>query len=277
MYKLSANGHTITYHDSDPSGNGSSGKLPTLLLLHGFPLHSAVWNDVAERMTGKARVIRPNLRGFGTFTNDADFGMHELAADVRALVLTLDLPPLIIAGLSMGGYVALDYVRNWQEGVIGLGLVNTRSGADAPEAKPARDEMAATAKRRGTPTVVSAMHPRMLAPEAYEQRPAVSEALLRIMLDTPATTIARASRAMRDRDDYSQDLRSFDGPISIVAGEEDQIVPLAESRAMADAVSSARLDVLPHCGHMSPVESPAEVAVALSRLVDDSQKSTLLN
>ncbi len=272
MKKLVLQGRTTTYHvdgpvsPADPDGS----VVKTVVLLHGFPLNARIWHDVAQLLAADYRVICPNLRGFGPFVADEDFTIEELAGDVRALLIELDALPCVMVGLSMGGYVAQSFADQWADDLLGLGLVNTRSAADGEAAKAARVATANLANARGTAAVVDGMHPKMLAHDTYRNAPGCSESLLRLMLDTPAPTIGRASRAMGDRKDYSGVLKGLRIPVAVVAGQEDQIVQLAEAQAVADQPKLGTLSILEGVGHMSPIEDPSAVAAIIRELVQSA-------
>jgi pimeloyl-ACP methyl ester carboxylesterase len=267
MNRLVVESRDITYEAAGPRTPPPPGT-PTLVLLHGFPLDCRVWANVATQMAEKYRVVRPNLRGFGPFTDEETFSIDDLAGDVRVLAHSLRDVPVVMAGLSMGGYVALSFAKQWIKELAGLALVNSRGKADAPEARPAREAMAQLARDRGTAAVVAQMLPNMLDRDSYTEHPAMVESLERIMLDTPVPTIANACLAMRDRDDYRGLLRETgDLPVTVISGDGDQIVPEAESQELgmlSDSIDHVRL---PGCGHMSPVEAPELVAEALDRLM----------
>ena len=284
MEKRLINGRTITYYVDAPSPSGrrrTAGKeepaadVPTIVLLHGFPMCGRVWAEVAERLASDYRVLRPNLRGFGPFVESESFSIEDLAADVHLLLHDLGVTPCVIAGLSMGGYVAQAYAERWTEDLKGLGLVNTRSHADDGAARQKREDMIRLAETRGTPAVVSGMHPKMLAPAAYKAKADVGEALLRIMLDTAAHTIVTGAKAMRDRKDYGDVVANLDMPVAVIAGVDDQIIPSVEAEELAETLHDGRLVLLDGVGHISPLEDPQAVATALAALARDAFNTRL--
>src|SRR5438105_9309550 len=90
------------------------GRGPAVMLLHGFPLDSRMWAGQIDALSAKYRVIVPDLRGFGQSPPAGAFTMESLADDVHALAQELGAVPFILAGLSMGAYVALAYVRKYR-------------------------------------------------------------------------------------------------------------------------------------------------------------------
>src|SRR5438045_475704 len=105
---------------------------PTLLLVHGFPLDHTLWDPQVESLRDVARVLAPDLPGFGTSAAPRTTMTMDDYAD--GLAATID-EPCVICGLSMGGYVALAFLAKHPDKVRGLILCNTRAGADDEKAR----------------------------------------------------------------------------------------------------------------------------------------------
>jgi pimeloyl-ACP methyl ester carboxylesterase len=258
------NGAVIHYADK---GDG-----PALALVHGFPLDHTVWTDQIDALAGKYRVIAPDLRGFGASGNDRAFSILDLADDLHTLLQSLGALPCVLAGLSMGGYVSLAFCKKYPADLRGLVLIDTKADGDDAQARIKRDEMAEVARESGAEAVAEMMFPRMLAPA--NQSGAVAERLRRVMLNCPSATIAHACLAMRDRDDFVNDLPSIPVPVMLIYGEQDAITPPQKGRDIAARVSRSQLVVIPGAGHMTPIETPRAVSEALEgfmRGVGDGQ------
>ncbi|MBC7784544.1 MAG: alpha/beta hydrolase [Burkholderiales bacterium] len=247
-----------------------AGSGPVLLLIHGFPLDSRVWDDVMAITSQARRTIALDLRGFGKSASahkEASQGstMTQLAQDVADFIKALDIAPCAVAGLSMGGYVAQELAWLDRTLIKHLVLVDSRSEADTPEAMSRRNVMAKLAKDAGTQPIVDQMYPNMLAPT---HDPRVGDRLRAIMESQPAETLADACIAMRDRQDYTQLLSELDFPVSIIVGEHDAITPPALGRALHEKLKTGRIIEIAGAGHMSPLEKPQAVAEALLTLTD---------
>ncbi len=231
---------------------------PTLLLIHGFPLNSNLWVPQLDDLANFVRVIAPDLRGHGQ--SDAIAGPYTvemLADDCGDLLGHLNVAtPFVVCGLSMGGYVAFEFFRRYSEHVAGLILTATRAGADTAEGKANRDKMAEMAKRRGVTAVTETMLPKMLAPKNYENDEELVEFLRGVMDSTSVEGVMGALAAMRDRPDSTATLADIDVPVLIIHGADDQIIPVAEAEAMAQAIPDARLVVIPNAGHLPNLEQP---------------------
>src|SRR5215218_10716820 len=122
----------------------TSGAGTPLVLLHGFPLDGRMWAPQVEALAGSYQVIVPDLRGFGTAREQAveEAGMDLLADDVARLLDDRGLDRVVLGGLSMGGYVALAFVRRHADRLGGLLLLDTKAGADSEQAWADRRAMA---------------------------------------------------------------------------------------------------------------------------------------
>lgn len=238
------------------------GKGPVLLLVHGFPLDRRVWDEQVSALADAFRVVAVDLRGFGQSTSAEPFTIESLGDDLHALVQKLG-GPVVLAGLSMGGYVALGYARKHPADLRALALVDTKSDADTPDGRQGRMKMIEAVRAGGSKAVADAMMPRMLAPDAAAGRPQLTRRLRQIMEACPPLTIEHALLAMRDRPDYNDDLPRIKVPTLIIVGESDQITPPALAQAMHSRMPGSKLAIIKGAGHMSPMEQPEQVNRAL--------------
>ncbi len=256
---ITVNGVTLAYDDQ--------GEGPPLLFVHGYPLDRTIWRDQVQNLRGW-RCVAPDLRGMGhSDAPDLGYSMATYAGDLVALMDSLDLGQAVICGLSMGGYIALELLRSSPERVRGLVLVSTRAEAESVEGRRARDQAAAQARDGGAAAVAEAMIPRILAPVSYQNDSLLGQ-VRQIMERTPVAGIAGALAAMRDRPDSTSLLPTLAVPILLIAGEMDQLVPLADMTRMHDAIPGSVLRVVPSAGHLPPVEQPGETTRILQEFLN---------
>lgn len=248
---------------------------PPIVLLHGFPLDHTMWNAQIATLQSTFRVIAPDLRGFGASQlaeGDAEngVGMERYAADVIGLLDSLQISePVVLAGLSMGGYVAWQVALRWPDRIRGLVPCDTRAVADADEPRAARFKMAEAAMQAGNSSPALAMMPKLLGAETREQRPEV-EALLRAMIERQtAEAVAAAQRGMARREDVRGKLDKITADSLCIVGAEDAISPPAEMHEFAALLAKSgdddvRIIEIDHAGHMTPLENPAAFTVALA-------------
>jgi pimeloyl-ACP methyl ester carboxylesterase len=229
-----------------------------ILFVHGYPHDHTIWRGLIDRLPDY-HCIAPDLRGMGqSDAPDLGYGMSIYAADLAALLDALGVENAVLCGLSMGGYIAFEFLRRWRSRVRGLILMNTRAEADSAEGRRARDVAAALARDGGGTAIAESMLPQMLAPETLSRRPDTVDRVRAMMARTPVSGIVGALAAMRDREASESLLPTLNRlPTLVMVGEADVLTPPHQASAMAKAIPGARLAVIPDAGHLPPVEQPA--------------------
>jgi 3-oxoadipate enol-lactonase len=235
-----------------------------IVLIHGYPFNRSLWNEQIEALSGSYRVIAPDLRGFGeSDSSDGPSTMNRMAQDVAALLDHLEIPRVTIGSLSMGGYVALAFYKQFASRVRALILADTRATPDSEEAKQTRAQQAEKALTEGMAGIADAMLPKLLTPETVSKRPEIVKRVRDMMLKTKPEGAAAALRGMAERDDQTSLLSKITVPTLILVGAEDAITPVADSEKMNQAVAGSRLVVLENAGHVSNLERTEEFNEAL--------------
>jgi len=248
---------------------GETSSRPPILLVHGFPLDHTMWQAQLDVYSPTHRVIAPDLRGFGNSTvTDGVVSMRQMADDLNALLEALEVKQsVVLCGLSMGGYVAFEFLRHYAPRVRALILCDTRSAADTPEAAANRHKTAAVALSHGALPVAEGMLPKLIAPASLTGKPHVVEALNRMMRATDPRGMAAALRGMAARADSTPLLASSRVPTLVIVGEHDAITSVAEMQQMAAGFPDARFVKIPDAGHMAPMESPTAVNAAMGEFL----------
>lgn len=238
---------------------------PPLVLLHAFPLSGAMFGQLAGRLAATQRVITPDLRGFGDSPDPgADEPSLELMADdVVALLDRLDIDRAMVAGVSMGGYVAMAMLRRVPERVAAVALIDTKASADADEARANRERVAQAVLNNG-PRALRPMLDTLLGDTTRKERPEIVAQVTGWLDAARPKGVAWAQRAMAARPSSFDVLASAKAPVTVIVGAEDTLTPREDAVAIAEArVPPAPLRVLAGAGHLSPVEDPDAVAGAL--------------
>jgi YbgC/YbaW family acyl-CoA thioester hydrolase len=240
------------------------GEGPAVLFIHGYPHDRRIWAHQVAGLEGFRR-IAPDLRGMGASdAPDLGYSIETYAGDLAALLDTLGVDDAVLCGLSLGGYVAFEFLRRWRRRVRGLVLLDTRAEADSADARRARDAAAAKAREQGPAAVADDLLERMLAPGTRLRAPEVAAAVREMMAATPLAGMIGALGAMRDRPDSTELLSGLGGlPTLVLVGEEDALTPPDQVRALARAIPGARFVAVPGAGHLPPVEQPAATTGAL--------------
>jgi pimeloyl-ACP methyl ester carboxylesterase len=245
-----------------------------LVLLHAYPLSSAMWLAQRESLAKRFRVLTPDLRGFGgSVLGDDDPSVDVMADDVAALLRSKGIDRAVIGGLSMGGYVAMAFCRRHLDQVLGLVLANTKATADTSARQAERLELADRIDSEASVReLVEELLPKLVGPTTFRQRALVYGRVRGLVQSTPPRAAAWAQRAMAGRTDAIETLRSVRVPALVIAGSEDEIATEDDARAMAEALPNAEMLLVPRCGHLTAVEQPelfneavAEFVTALAR------------
>jgi len=240
-----------------------------LLLVHGYPLDHAMWRGQLDGLAETCRLIAPDLRGFGA--SDVTPGtatMAQMADDLAGLLDALKISePVVLCGLSMGGYVAWQFALKYRRRLAKLILCDTRAIADTPEAAAGRLKTAERVLAEGAAVAAEALVPKLFAPATFSEQPQIVEATRQVILRTSPEGIAAALRGMSERPDVTARLPQIDVPALVLCGQHDGISPPQEMRQFAAQMPQARFLEIAGAGHMAPLEQPAAVNAAIREFV----------
>lgn len=192
----------------------------------------------------------------------ADHRRDDTVAGIAARLLAAAPPRFGLVGISMGGYVAFEVLRQAPERVLRLGLLNTSARPDTPEATAKRRGQIAQAQAGQLRDVVDAMYPNLVAAEHHDL-PGLRDTVRAMGDDTGADAFVRQQQAILSRPDSRPLLARITCPTLVLTGDNDGLIPPAMSEEMAATIPGARLVRVPRCGHLSTLEQPDEVSRAL--------------
>jgi pimeloyl-ACP methyl ester carboxylesterase len=246
-------------------GVGQFGTAAPLVLLHAFPLERSMWRPVAGRLAAAGvPAVLVDLPGLGE--SPLPDGVPDLAvsADAVAGVLdALELPRAVVAGVSMGGYVALALARRHPGRLAGLALVDTKAEADGDAARTTRERVAAAVEGPEGTAALDPMLEALLGPTTRADRAELAGEVAAALRAARPEGVAWSQRAMAARPDSTALLPGITVPAAVVVGAEDGLAPPAQAAAMAEALPDAVLTEIPRAGHLTPLEAPDAVAAAL--------------
>lgn len=223
---------------------------PALILLPGMPLDAALWDHQLRHL---ADVADPLV---------VELAECESIAAMADKVLATAPDRFAVAGLSMGGYVALEILRRSPERVDRLALLDTNARPDTAEATATRREAVALARQGRYGQVIRAALPRLIHPDRM-----AGEAFVRSVLDQMERVgvdgYAREQEAIINRPDSRPGLAAIRCPTLVVCGRQDMLTPPALHEEMADAIPGARLVLVEDCGHLSAMEQPQAVTALM--------------
>jgi len=253
-------------------GYDEQGSGHLVLLIHGYPLNRRMWEPQLSGLSGLARLIAPDLRGHGESTappgQDEPYSMGLHAADCAALLDALGIDePVVLCGLSMGGYICFAFYRNYPERVRAAILVATRAVADSAEGKANRDKAVSQAREGGVVAISESMLPKLLSPKTYSANPDLVAQVRRITLDVSLPAIVGDLLGMKERPDSSPTLSEMHLPLLIIHGTNDQLIAPEEARSMQQAAPHARFELIPDAGHLPNLEQPQAFNAAVSEFL----------
>lgn len=230
-----------------------------------------MWDAQVAALGPRWRVITPDLQGFGQSEAPDDpstYSMESYADSVAALLDDLGVGQAVVGGLSMGGYIALAFVRRHRSRVAGLVLADTRAGADSAEVAERRVTQQRQIAESGTAEVIETSVTNLLSDYTHENRPEVVTQA-RSLMDNPPAGFIGALGAMLRRSDATEELAGIDVAALVIVGEHDKPSPPAVAEEMVARLPQARLAVIETAGHLSNLEAPDEFNRALISFLEE--------
>jgi pimeloyl-ACP methyl ester carboxylesterase len=237
---------------------------PAIVFVHGFPLDAAMWQAQLDGLSSRFRCIAPSLPGFGGSDPLPAFSIDAAAAVINELIDAMKLSSVALCGLSMGGYIALSFARQFPERLSHLILADTRAEPDDAKGREARNAMIETVRAKGSAAIADAMLPKLF----HRSSDAMTAEYRAMMERQPSETIAAALAALRDRPDARLHLNAIRTKTLVIVGEQDVITPVAMSQTIVDGIPNATLKVLPNAGHMANLEAAEAFNDAIKGLIN---------
>jgi len=261
----------------------TAGSGPILLFAHGFPFDSRLYSESIERLKSRFFCVAPDLRGFGMTPLGANghnslgfprVKMGRFADDLAILAAEIACEQgakdakIYLCGLSMGGYVALEFVRRRPERLAGLIFCDSNATPDAQEKAQNRMKLADTINALSIATLADDMIPNLVAPSTLERRREVLSSLRDMILRQSPQGIAAGSRGMACRRNLTELLERITVPTLVIGGEFDKLSPTSLLDSIADAIPHGSRATIPNAGHVPPLENPVAFADAIVNWYD---------
>lgn len=211
-----------------------------------------------------ARVYAPQLPALWQFgpVQVADHRRGNSMAEIAGTILAHAPPRFALAGFSMGGYIALEILRQAKDRVLRLALLDTAAAADRPEQTEKRRKAIALTQEGRTAEREEALWP-LLVHESRLNDEAVKAVVKAMHQETGTEAYINQQNAIMHRADSRPLLADLRMKTLIVVGDSDQLTPPAAAREMNERIAGSKLDIIPNCGHMSTLERPDRVTKLL--------------
>lgn len=249
--KLS-NGITISYHDS---GSGSP-----LLFLHSFGHNKNLWfPQLTHFLERGCRVLAPDMPGHGDSSYDpARHGVDQMAQCYIELLDSLHIRKTMLAGISMGGYIALRMWARRPDLIAGMVLSNTKAEKDSAEIVARRRAQIENIHRNGLEHFVTTGAPKRLSPVTLERRPWVLDTIKLLNYTVPAEVNAATLEAMALKEDDTTVLPTIDVPVLVTSGSDDIFIPEDSPGNLHRGIRGSTFHEIADTGHVSSLEAPTE-------------------
>jgi pimeloyl-ACP methyl ester carboxylesterase len=192
----------------------------------------------------------------------ADHTRHASIPEIAGAILAAAPPRFALAGLSLGGYIACEIVRQARDRVLRLALLDTSARADPPERRQGRLELVRLAEQEGTASAQRQLLPMLVHPQRLREEALVAT-IIEMAIDTGVEAFKRQQTAIMARPDNRPLLAQIRCPALVLVGREDVLTPPALAQEIAAGIAGARLEIIPDCGHLSTLERPQAVNQAM--------------
>jgi len=228
----------------------------TLVLIPGLACTARLYEAQISALSGDRNIVV------------ADHAQDDSIPAIAARLLASAPERFALAGLSMGGYIAMEVMRQAPERVQRLALLDTTSRPDTPEATQDRKRLIALAEAGRYEDTFAQMWPRLVHPDRQGDE-ALQEVVFGMMRETGPEAYIRQQRAIMARADSRPLLPTIEIPTLVLVGENDAITPPEIAREMAEMIEWASLVVIPDSGHLSTLEQPERVSRALKAWLEE--------
>lgn len=223
---------------------------PPLILIPGLVCDEALWAAQVKALTDLADITIP------------DHKRHDSMAEIAASILAYAPEAFSLAGLSMGGYISMEIMRQAPERVNRLALLDTAPYADTPEQTAMREERIASVRENGLRPNSQDMLPLLVHPSRLSDSILI-DAIVGMDESYTVDSYTYQQKAIMGRADSLTLLPTITCPTLVLCGRQDLLTPLAAHEEMADKIPDAKMLVIEDCGHMSTMERPEAVNIAL--------------
>lgn len=235
------------------------GKGFPIVFIHGFCETHEMWSEFKEPFLNQYRVITVDLPGFGESTlNQKLFSLADIALEITALLKRLNVKACAVVAHSLGGYVTLEMMKANTSLFNGIVLFHSSAFADDEEKKDSRNKTIEFVEKRGVEVFATSFVPSLFYIKNRKNLTIEIEKAVKIASKTPLKTLVEYTKAMRDRNDNTTILKTFENPMMYIAGDKDTSVPIEKTMEQVDLPQKPTVHILRNTGHMGMFERQQE-------------------
>ena len=243
---------TISYNDV------GEGEIP-IIFLHGFPFDKTMWKGQLDNLKSNNRLIAVDIRGFGkSIDANSELSMDLFGQDLIAFMDKLQIDKAVVCGLSMGGYIALNVLKNYPNRFEALILCDTQCIADTAEGKEKRYKTIEQINTDGPSEFNDGFIKNVFHADSLSAKHEIVESLRSTVVANSKEAITAGLVALAERSETCSSLSDIQVPTLIICGKQDVVTPLAQSEFMHSHIKGSTLKVIDNAGHVSNLEQPEE-------------------
>jgi pimeloyl-ACP methyl ester carboxylesterase len=244
-----------------------------VVLLHGLPLDSTVWNEQINFLKTHCKLIVPDIPGSGK----SIFEKHETKATtieyyavcIQAILQHENVDACIMLGHSMGGYITLAFAEKYSKFLKGYGLIHSTAFPDSEEKKQMRQRAIATIDEYGAYAFLKSTTPNLFGDEFRKEHPEKIEAIIERGKNFSTKSLQDYYKAMMQRPDRTDVLKKSRVPVLFIIGTEDTAAPMKDVLQQVHLPEIAYIHILENTGHISMLESGEQLNSAILEFIKD--------
>lgn len=228
-----------------------------VIFLHGFPFNSSMWQPQTEAFENRYNIFTPDLRGhLNGPTGPGPWMIEHFVDDIKALINQNDLKRVIICGLSMGGYVALNFAQKYPEYLAGLVLCDTQAGADTNDIKDKRYAFVQRIQKEGLLGFAQEFSRNALSETTLLEKPEIQKKVIAMICNNIPTNMAMVAGALASRRDCTLYLNKISCPTLVLVGAEDKVTGVDVNMNLSGEIMNSDFKIIESAGHLSNMEQP---------------------
>jgi pimeloyl-ACP methyl ester carboxylesterase len=237
-------------------GNGSQ----KLLLVHGFMCDGTVWDGVISKLQDNFEIIIPDLDGYGFSSELLQYKTLEgLAIELKQILDDEGIEKVSFIGHSMGGYVGLEFLKNFESTLNQFVMLNSHIYTDSDERSTNRTKTIGFLQKYGSKLYVKESFRTLFSPEFAVNHSGIVTKMMENAHSYPVQTLINSCQAMIERKNHEQTIQNASTPIHFLMGEIDSLIPVDEYRKMTELNPLSKTYILEKGGHMGMHENTQDV------------------